>query len=115
VRFASANRPFRIAVYALITVVALYSLNAGFNFLYLCSPVRRLWDFSVPGTCVDIYTTFLASSIINAITDVIILLLPIWLLYPLRWRLARKLAVGAALIPGGLCVSPVPPRHRSAS
>ena len=104
-RFASANRPFRIAVYVLLFIITGYSLNAGFNFLYLCQPIRRLWDMTAQGSCVDIYMTYLVSSILNAATDVVILLLPVWLLYPLRVKLPQKILVGLALMPGGLYVS----------
>ncbi len=103
-RFASTNRPFRIAVYFILFITVGYCLTAGFSFLYLCSPISKLWDASVDGTCVDIYTAFLANSILNATTDVIILLLPIWLLYPLRMRLRQKAVIGLAIMPGGLCV-----------
>ncbi len=103
-RFAAANRPFQITVYVVLFVIVGYSLNAGFSFLYLCTPIRRLWDASVDGTCVDLYSAYLVSSVLNAVTDVVILLLPIWLLWPLRVRLKQKILVGLALMPGGLYV-----------
>ncbi|KAK3329220.1 hypothetical protein B0H66DRAFT_540454 [Apodospora peruviana] len=99
-RFAAANPPFRIAVYTVLFVVIVYSLNAGFSFLYLCNPIRRLWDGS-DGTCVDLYTAFLVSSAINSATDVVILLLPMWLLWPLTMELRQKIAVGLVLMTGG--------------
>ncbi|KAH8888073.1 hypothetical protein GQ53DRAFT_826637 [Thozetella sp. PMI_491] len=100
-RFAAANRPFRIAVYTVLFVITGYSLNAGFSFLYLCNPIHKLWDGSAEGTCVDLYTAFLVSSVLNAVTDVIILLLPIWLLWPLRVKITQKILVALVLMPGG--------------
>lgn len=98
------NRPFRITVYIVLFVIIGYSLNAGFSFLYLCSPIKRLWDTSVSGTCVDLNAAYLVSSVLNAVTDVVILLLPIWLLWPLRVRWEQKMVVALALMPGGLYV-----------
>jgi len=110
-RFAAANRPFQIAAYIVLFVIVGYSLNAAFSFLYLCTPMRSLWDSSVPGTCVDLNSAYLVSSVLNVATDVVILLLPIWLLWQLRMRWQQKFAVALALMPGGLYVGflPLPP------
>ncbi|KAK3367966.1 hypothetical protein B0H63DRAFT_490071 [Podospora didyma] len=103
-RFAAANRPFQITVYVVLAVVVVYSLNAGFSFLYLCNPVHRLWDGG-DGTCIDLYSAFLATAALNAATDVVILVLPLWLLWPLRMRWAQKTAVGLVLMTGGFVCS----------
>lgn len=100
-RFAAANRPFQIAAYILLFVIVGYSLNAAFSFLYLCTPMRSLWDSSVPGNCVDLNSAYLVSSVLNVATDVVILLLPIWLLWRLRVQWQQKMAVALALMPGG--------------
>lgn len=101
-RFAAANRPFRIAVYVVLFAVIGYTLPAGFMFLYLCQPVQKFWDSAVEGVCFSGYAAFLAPSVLNSVTDVVILLLPIWLLWPLRVRMGQKIAVALALMPGGL-------------
>jgi hypothetical protein len=101
-RFAAANFRFRIATYFVLSVVVGYTLATGFSFLYLCSPIEKLWNISIPGRCVDIYTAYFVSAIFNSATDVVILLLPIWLLWPLRVKLSQKIAVGLVLMPGGL-------------
>ncbi|KAK3358448.1 hypothetical protein B0T24DRAFT_130275 [Lasiosphaeria ovina] len=100
-RFAAANQAFRVTVYALLFVVAGYSLNAAFSFLYLCTPIHKLWDLATPGSCVDLYSAFLASAAINAATDVAILLLPSWLLWPLRLHWRHKVAVSLVMMTGG--------------
>ncbi len=101
-RFAAANRPFRVFAYCLLFVVVGYSLTAGFSFVYICQPIAKYWDTLIPGTCLDIYTQFLASACLNSTTDVVLLLLPVWLLWPLRVPPAQKIAVGLVLMPGGL-------------
>ncbi len=92
-----------------------YSLNAGFSFLYLCTPIAKLWDLGVEGTCVDLYSAYLVSSVLNAVTDVVLLALPVWLLVPLRVKFKHKMLVALALMPGGLSVSLEPrPRPKGA-
>ena len=60
---------------------------------------------TVPGSCIDMYAAYFALAALNSATDVVIHLLPIWLLWPLRVKLGQKIAVGLVLMPGGLYVS----------
>ena len=87
----------------MLVVVIAYTLANGLTFLYMCAPMRKWWDYSVQGGyCLDSYAAFLAAAVMNSVTDVVLLLLPIWLLWPLRVRLRKKIAVGLVLMPGGL-------------
>lgn len=101
-RFSAANPKFRIVVYVVLFIVVGYSLSAGLAFLYLCTPMEKLWNPTVVGTCVNENAAYLASAILNSTTDIIILLLPIWLLWPLRVQLTQKIVVALVLMPGGL-------------
>jgi len=105
-RFASVNRSFRIVAYIVLSIVAGYSLPMGFIFLWECQPVAKFWDPTVDGSCVDGYAPFLVASIANCVTDVVLLLLPIWLLWPLRVSWQQKVATSLVLMTGGLCVAP---------
>jgi len=95
------ERPLQIATYAVLLVAVGYSLAGGFGFLYLCRPIARLWDYSIDGVCVDANAWYVACAALNVGTDVVILLLPIWILRPLRVRLLQKLAVMGVLMAGG--------------
>ena len=48
-----------------------------------CTPVEKYWNTELPGTCIDTYYGFLGASIPNFVTDVLLLLLPL----PVLWRL----------------------------
>ncbi|KAM5517691.1 integral membrane protein [Fusarium oxysporum f. sp. phaseoli] len=53
------------------------------------------------GNCqaiVDIYT---ASAVINSVSDLILLLLPFWLLHPMKVPLSRKIGIALILMAGG--------------
>jgi len=88
-----------------MVVVVAYTLLSATSVLYYCSPIEKLWDMAVPGSCIDMYAAFFTLAVFNSATDVVILLLPIWLLWPLRVKLGQKIAVGIVLMPGGLYVS----------
>lgn len=114
-RFAAANFPFRVAAYLVMSVVVAYTLLSACSMLYYCSPIEKLWDVTAPGSCIDMYAAFFALAVFNSATDVVILLLPIWLLWPLRVKLSQRIAVGLVLMTGGLYVFPLsPPLHSPA-
>lgn len=101
-RFSSANRAFRIVTYFVMLVALGYTTPMAFSFLIQCRPMALAWDERLTGTCVDIQFMCRVTGIMNAIVDFIILLLPIWLLRPLRIPLARKIGVVFILMTGGL-------------
>ena len=102
-RFAAANRPFRIVVYIVVFVVVGYSIPSATIFLWMCRPVRKYWDLSVTeGECIQGIPPYFAAAILNSVTDVVILLLPLWLLWPLRVPWRQKCAVALVMMTGGL-------------
>ncbi|KAH6711945.1 hypothetical protein BKA61DRAFT_611860 [Leptodontidium sp. MPI-SDFR-AT-0119] len=91
---------FRVVIYMVMFIAVGYSLCGTFAFLYLCQPIRKLWDFTVPGKCVNISKVFLAGAALNAGTDLIMLLLPVWLLWPLHLPAGQKIGVTLILMTG---------------
>ncbi|KAH7376959.1 hypothetical protein B0T11DRAFT_273159 [Plectosphaerella cucumerina] len=96
-RFA-VQQSFRWVVYAVIFVVTGYSISASFGFLYGCN---------IPGSpaCQRLAKVFLASAILNVVTDMVILLLPIWLIWSMRLRIQYKIAVALIMMGGGFVVA----------
>jgi hypothetical protein len=86
----------------MIFIVIGYGLFGAFAFLYLCQPIKRLWAFATPGKCVNIGVNFLALAGLNATTDLILLCLPVWLLWPLRLPTMQKVGVTLVLMTGSL-------------
>lgn len=97
----TTSRVLRAVIYVVMAIAIGYSLTGAFGFLYLCQPIQAYWGGS-PGTCLDIDTWFLACSALNVFTDVLILLLPIWILRPLKMGFIQKAAVTCILMAGGL-------------
>lgn len=99
----SVSRRFDITVYSVLSIVIGYCLTGALSVLYACSPINRFWDFS-PGTCIDANPWYGTLVSLNVLTDAILLLLPIWLLKPMRAGLAQKAAIAGILGTGGLYV-----------
>ncbi|KAG4412358.1 hypothetical protein IFR04_014515 [Cadophora malorum] len=96
----STDFRFRCVTYAVMFVAVGYSLAGGFAFLYLCRPLPKYWDFSIPGKCSNFGAAFLAGAALNVATDVALLLLPLWLLHPLKLPLRQKIGVTLILMTG---------------
>lgn len=104
----SIDRAFRLAVYLVMFVTVGYTVPNAILFLYICKPMAFYWDWTLQGTCVDQQAVFDAANILNMTTDYMILLLPIWMLRPLRAPLLKKIGIALVLMTGGLYV-PSPP------
>ncbi|KAK0104925.1 hypothetical protein ONS95_005188 [Cadophora gregata] len=96
----STDFHFRCVTYAVMFVAVGYSLAGGFAFLYLCRPLPKYWDFSIPGECSNFGAAFLAGAALNVATDISLLLLPLWLLHPLKLPLKQKIGVTLILMTG---------------
>lgn len=105
----SVERAFRMAVYLVMFVTIGYTLPNAFLFLYICRPMAYYWDRSIPGgMCINDQAAFDAANFLNMLTDYAILLLPIWMLQPLRRPLLKKIGITLVLMTGGLYVSLLP-------
>ncbi|EAQ83571.1 hypothetical protein CHGG_09975 [Chaetomium globosum CBS 148.51] len=97
----SVDRAFRMAVYIVMFISVGYSVPQILLFLYVCTPIGSYWDWSIPGTCINQQAIFDAGNTLNMITDFMILLLPIWMLRPMRAPLTKKIGVLLILMAGG--------------
>ena len=75
--------------------------------IFSCKPISVSWGVSHPHTipvCLDLQKHAIAQGYINTITDGIILLLPIPMVWTLNISYAKKFAIYALLGLGGLSV-----------
>lgn len=101
-----AGRGFQFVTYLVLLVSVGYTLSGFLSFAYSCRPMARYWNKSLDGSCINIAAGLLARAILNVITDLCILLLPIWLLWPLQlaWSKWQRASVTVVLMAGGLSV-----------
>lgn len=67
-----------------------------------CIPRRKIWQIWVPGKCVDEEAILLVTAVINTLSDLIILLLPIGCIWHLQLSPRRKLAISAVFATGSV-------------
>ncbi len=93
-----------MAVYCTMFVTVGYTVPNALLFLYICRPMQAYWDFTLQAqaTCINMNAAFHTNNTLNMVTDIVILLLPIWMLKPLHAPLLKKIGIMLILMTGGL-------------
>lgn len=97
----STSRIFSITVYIALFIVVVANFLGAIGTLIACRPMAAFWDRDVKGECFDRDAWYAWLIILNCVTDGILLVLPAWLLAPLRIGFTQKLALGTILGTGG--------------
>lgn len=79
---------------ALIIAWNVGNIIAGF---LICRPLARNWDFLIPGTCGSQPNFYFAMGMVNLITDLMLIVLPMPYLYNLRMAMRKKIIAGGML------------------
>lgn len=100
-RFPS-SKLFKAAAYLVMLLAVGNGVSAALSVVYLCKPIPKNWDPSIDGSCGDGMVLFWATAVLNMSTDILILMLPFWLLKPLQLPPRRMFGVALILMSGGL-------------
>ncbi|OJD15152.1 hypothetical protein AJ78_04577 [Emergomyces pasteurianus Ep9510] len=107
-RIFYTQRSFRWACYFIIG----FNIVSGIAYIpptiWQCSPVHSFWDRSVPHRCINNMANWLSYALINIITDVVILILPIQQVIHLQLRRNDKIAIIFVFALGGfVCITSI--------
>jgi hypothetical protein len=80
------DRRSRVVVYAGFAFVAAVGITFTALSIFLCTPVQRGWDKSVPGRCIDDASFLLSNAAFNMVADMVVFLMPV----PTLWSLQRE-------------------------
>ncbi|KAH7348789.1 integral membrane protein, partial [Rhexocercosporidium sp. MPI-PUGE-AT-0058] len=100
--------PFRriiTGVWAFIYAMLLYYVIVTVVKVFRCSPIPAVWDPDKPGKCLDGFLLFTIDTSLSILTDVIILILPIPLVWSLQVTTKKKLRTIALLGAGGVATA----------
>lgn len=88
--------------------VLFYAANI-LTVIWQCTPIHKAWDgSSIPGTCINTNLNFMITGSINVLSDLLILILPLWVVWHLRMPIQMKtnistiFAVGVAANVAGI-------------
>lgn len=91
----SRRQPIFFIIQALIWANLAFYLVYFFIDIFQCVPRRKIWEPNVPGRCIATNVLLLAPAGINIVSDGLILVLPIVLIFRLKMTLKNKLAIVA--------------------
>ena len=98
-----AYRPFYIACYAVLTFILLSSSIITILTIFSCQPVQYFWDRDIAGgSCLDITALAYANSGLAVLHDLIIIILPIFMLWNLQMSRKKKVFIGVMFALGGI-------------
>ncbi|CAP59759.1 uncharacterized protein PODANS_1_50 [Podospora anserina S mat+] len=100
----STTRILNHVIYVMLVIVVIANSLAAFGVLFTCQPMSSFWDGKVKGTCINRDAWYAWLVILNCVTDFILLVLPLWLLAPLKIGFSQKAAIAAILGTGGFVV-----------
>ncbi|KAK3367649.1 hypothetical protein B0H63DRAFT_565578 [Podospora didyma] len=91
--------------YIIGIIVGLWWFSTILATLFQCQPVQRAYNpFMQEGSCFNISRLFVGNSIVNIITDIMIIVLPAHEVWQLHLPRAQKLAIGGVFVLGFLAV-----------
>ncbi|PGH04418.1 hypothetical protein AJ80_08529 [Polytolypa hystricis UAMH7299] len=90
------TRRFRLICHLVLFYVAMYGLASIIATGLECSPIRRVFDKAVEGSCIDLTAFWYTTATSNIVTDIVILILPLPVIQTLR--LPKRQKYGLMLI-----------------
>lgn len=87
------------AAFVILWTLILYTING-----FLCIPVNRFWDATVEGACVDMTKFYYGQQIPNIISDFVILVMPMKIIWELPITRVQKALLSGVFLIGGLYV-----------
>lgn len=87
-------RSFRIAAYVATAVSVCWFVSVFLEEMLLCRPLAFNWDPSIKGgRCANRPAAYLAAGIINLLTDIMVLCLPVPMVWKLQLPTRKKLGL----------------------
>ena len=77
---------FRYACIGMMCVVLGGYGGIFFSLVFACNPIRRSWDLSVDGTCINTPALYIATAALGVSTDLILLAMPIPVIMKLQLK-----------------------------
>ena len=96
------GRRFAIATNLVMVFVLAWGIATVVLAIFPCNPIHNFWDSYWPLNCVDAVKFFLWTTVLNVLSDIMILSLPLHRVWHLQMSLRQKLAVSSMFLLGGL-------------
>jgi len=98
------TRTFRIVTVVMGGIVAAWCISSVLVTSFQCDPIAAVWNFNLQATCLDPVVFSLAVAVTGVLTDLIVLVLPLQVVWKLHLPTRQKLTLSAIFLLGGLYV-----------
>ncbi|KAJ5175433.1 uncharacterized protein N7482_001310 [Penicillium canariense] len=92
-RIFGLKASFRACVWITMTIVWMWAVSVILETFLLCRPLAYNWDISIPGTCGNRNATYVVAGVLNLITDLMVMGLPLPFIWKLQLNVAKKMAL----------------------
>lgn len=92
----------RKALLVITAILVAWNIGALFSAIFQCSPIDKFWNVETPGKCFNGLVYFRAIACTNLLTDVLILIVPMPVIWGLKISHAQKIALSGVFLLGGL-------------
>ncbi|KAK0100751.1 hypothetical protein ONS95_007201 [Cadophora gregata] len=90
------------AIYGFMIILLLYYTAQTAAKIWVCSPIGAFWNPAIRKSCINTRIVFRIDNAVSVITDLVILILPIPLLWSVQMTRKKKIGIGMLLGAGGL-------------
>ncbi|KAH6606110.1 integral membrane [Trichoderma cornu-damae] len=98
------TKKFQIAAYTVMAIIVAWSIGAVGATIFQCIPIEGAWDKRVAAKCINSDMFWVAYAVMNILTDVMVLALPIPPIVTLQLSTRTKLMLCALFTMGGFVV-----------
>ncbi|MCJ1244556.1 hypothetical protein MMC30_001754 [Trapelia coarctata] len=102
--FGTSEPKIKWGLIAIAALVISWFIATEISAILSCIPIEAFWNFSIEGNCYDGLKWNIGIGIPNILTDFIILVFPMPMVWRLQMRPSQKIAVSVAFILGGFIV-----------
>ena len=102
--FGSISRRFQVSLsFTAFAVLALPVVTISL-IVFGCTPLRRVWNPTVPGHCLDTHAEEVGVTISDVVIDLVLLLMPLPMLWRLQVSKAKRVHLIVVFVIGYWCV-----------
>lgn len=96
------QQKFRYALYGMGTFLILFFLSSVLAVVLQCRPIHAFWEPEIPHHCFNQVAFYIAQGSLNFVSDVMVVVMPIPLIWKLRLPLIRRIGLIIVFLLGGL-------------
>ena len=101
-RIFNVDNNFRYCTWLVMFITFGYLFSNFWTQLFMCRPIIKYWKLEIPGHCISYYNADHSYGSLNFITDLMILVLPLPLIWRIQLSLKEKFEVSVIFFLGSL-------------